>query len=1146
VLRARGVAKLCLLAACIGLHARGALPAETTPEQTLKRAAHLADDGKLADAARLYRGFLKAHPSHSQVTDARYRLAKCLDGMGWADESIAQLQEVVRPAQRTYRQRLEAFYMLGKLQASVKQYEAATKTFERMLAEGAGLYEDEVMSLCAGYYALLKRYDESAAKLNLLLRKPDSRYAEQAAYKLVLLWLHAEKPDLAITALEQLSRRFGKNKQIPGLMVRTADLCRRQQRHREAVAVCEQIRSHWPNSLEALAGSYVTGLSHRDRKDYAKAVATFEKMARAPQHRRQGLAAEALLQAADIYHFELAELPKAMRTYEEAAALARNSDSERKDRILEQCYFRLAEHHYRRREWPVALEYYLLLRRQGTELNVLGRILRCQSEMNVSQKPGSLGEGDLAVIRKKIKANPGTFAAAEGEVFLIDRKLPRGRPARRSYAKLAAEYAAVVKKYPADVLKQSHLASYIHSQIGFCLSTGKDAPAARKALAAFEKSIEVDPQTPYLTGSLESIAMLADRVGEKDKAFEAYRRLYELSAKKVRSGDADEAAKARTVEYLRGMLSRAAPGTSVARSLALVERIKKEKGIFSDAAREAQYYLGELYFVKKEFASAVKAFRLFIRIYGPKQDGSGEVVDAPWKPASVDAKTDQLYEAAARVAHAWYLQGHTRNMLEAYRWIVRNMPHRNPHVAEAQYWLSMELSKGRAARTREGRRKLAEALWKNVVNASLSFGDPKFPEGFHFWVKDRGGRCESAQRYVKCAMLKCGEIFGELGEHELAARVLEQYLELYTPKRDRRTRRIERDAMYDIARYALGREYILLNEVGKLIRLYEAYVSGSRDDRFRASGLKLLGYHAGRNERYEIATLAYATLLDEYGPRTLDEDGEAVPVPRSEWLRPHGHGWDGVRLPPPEGLDLGEVRFALGLMYWKTEDWGRCARTLAPLVADKAFRDNPSRPQALFMAGRSHYRMDDYAGGVKLIRRLVREHPRFEAAQEACVHAARGYVETKQWREVAFLHKFFAGEWPDGDWRPRMDLYAALAAVGRGDTAEGLARLESISRSETFEDVKADASYHLAVHYADAKQPDLARAAEHFEKSIRLHARDTSCLAAARLYMKLEKWDRARGLLNRVVHEFPAGDPRLKSQAKALLKQVLKHMAKTP
>lgn len=1143
--------RTALLSAALCLAASTAWAAES-PEQLLQRAAQLADGGQAADAAKLYEEFLKLHPTHSQVVEAHYRLAQCLDSIGWVDEAVPHLEKVIDPAYRSYRQRTEAFYTLGKLHASLKKYDAAAAVFEKMLSEGAGLYEEEVMNLCAGYYAVLKKYDDAAAKLNLLLRRRNSQFAERAAYKLVVLWIEAEKLDFAISALEQLALEFPKNKQVPGLMVQIADLCRRQKKYREAVAVCSQLRERFPQSLEALAGGYVLGMCHRDRKEFDKAVKVFEEIARSPEHRQQGLAAEALLQSAAIHDFELGQTEKAMDRYEEAAKLARDSNSERKNEILEQCHFRLAEYYYNKKNYAVALEHYLLLRRVGTKLNILGRILRCQAELGTGPRTFGTADDELALIRKKVDENPGTFAAAEGEVFLIDRKLYAAvrQPRGVDFGKIASEYREILGKYPKNVLAESSLESYIYAQIGQCYSHGATPEALRAAIAAFEKSIEVDPATPYQIPSLESIAAIADRLGDKAKSFEAYQKLYQLTAEEQKAQGKEEPKLAeQNLDYLKAMLSRAYEKDSAAKSIELVQRIKDEKGVFSEEARHAQFYLGEIHFLTKNFSAAAAAFKDYIRTYGPKQDAKGEVEVAPWKPPQMDAKTDQLYEAAVRIAHAWYLQNHTQNMVEAYRWILRNFPHRNPYVAEAEYWLAMELAKGRKGQTAEGKRELCETLWKKVVNPSLSFGDKDFAAQYHFWVQRPGSaatqdqRYGSVQKYVKSAILKCAELYGELGEHESAARVLEQYLALYPLPPSRSGEEPPREETYDIARYALGREYIALGETGKLIQLFEPYISTSRDDRFRVSGLKLLGYHAGQHGRYNAATLAYATLLDEYGTNKLDKDGVPVPVPRSEWLRPTSYGWNGIRLPPPKDLDRAEIRFALGFLYWKMENWRQCVQTLEPLVADPAFRANPARPKALFMMGKSYYTMFDYANGAAILRRLIREHPNFEAIQEVYVHAARGCAETGDWRAIQELHETFAAQWPDADWRPRMDLYAALAALGFGQADKGLAQLKALSQSETFEDVKADAAFHVAMHLMNAKPPNDKEAATYFERSVQLLPRDRACLEAARLYLRIGQLEKARDLAHRVIREFPNADSRLLADARNLLTTILKQIA---
>ena len=138
--------------------------------------------------------------------------------------------------------------MLGKLRAALKQYDKATEALEKMLAEGAGLYQDEALNLCAGYYAVNKQYNEAAAKLNILSRRKNSRFAEQAAYKLCMLWLKAESLDLAVIAIGDLSTRFPRNKQAKSLMFQVADLFRRKRMFRQAVAACDQLRRRFPKS----------------------------------------------------------------------------------------------------------------------------------------------------------------------------------------------------------------------------------------------------------------------------------------------------------------------------------------------------------------------------------------------------------------------------------------------------------------------------------------------------------------------------------------------------------------------------------------------------------------------------------------------------------------------------------------------------------------------------------------------------------------------------------------------------------------------------------------------------------------------------------------------------------------------------------
>ncbi|MGB2823495.1 MAG: tetratricopeptide repeat protein, partial [Phycisphaerae bacterium] len=621
------------------------------PEQVLKRAEQLEKEGKISRAVELYRSFLKAHPSHSQTLDAHYRLAKCLDALGYVDEVFEQLEIVVKSPNRRYGNRAAAFYMLGKLRASLKQYDEAAKVFERMLAEGAGLYEDEVLSLCAGYYAVQNKYDDAAAKLNILKRRRDSRYAEQAAYKLAVLWLRAENLDLAVEAVEDLAQRFPTNPQARGLMFQVADLFRRKRQFSKAIAACEQLKARFGKSREADAVAYVIGLCHRDSKQFDKAVAAFDSLARSLENRRNGIAAEGVLQSADILYGELGDPDRAMGRYEEAAKLAKDSQGERRQQVLEQCYFRLAEHHFSRKKWSVALEYYSLLRRVGTDINILPRILKCQAQLEEDLASAIDSDADVAYIKQKIQENAGTFAAAEGEVFLLDRELHEAIQRKRPAQGLVPKYQEVLKKYPPSVLSQQSLESYIYAQLGVCHAHGGTKEQLAQAIAMYEKGLAVDPATPYATEILEGVAAVADAVGDNDKSFATYKRLFELAAAKVEKGTADDATREGLSEYLRGMLTRAERKSSIAEAVAVAQGIIEKKGPFSEAARYAMFYLGDLHYLRKDFSTAAKTYRQYIKAYGPQLNAAGDVADPPWKPAKVDEKTLQVYEAAVRVAH---------------------------------------------------------------------------------------------------------------------------------------------------------------------------------------------------------------------------------------------------------------------------------------------------------------------------------------------------------------------------------------------------------------------------------------------------------------------------------------------------------------
>lgn len=1117
--------------------------AADAPEDMLKEAQQLERAGSVKKAAGIYENFIKSYPDHSQATDANYNLAKCYDSMGMVDEAVARLKKVLESDSKQFRNKPDAYYMLGKFYASLKDYDNAIATFEKMLAGGPGLYEDEVLNLCGGYYAIREKYDEAAAKLNILKRKTDSKYAEQAGYKLATLWIKAGKLDRAMDAVQEFVQQYPASKQIPELLLRAADLQRTQKKYDKTIALCEQLTSGYPKTIEALAATYLLGLTHRDRKEYQKAADVFDRVGNVKEYQGRGLAAEALLQGADLYFAELADMPKAIARYSDAARLARDSDSDRKTAIMEQCYFRIAEYYYQQKNWSTALENYLLLRATGTKLNILGRILQCQSELGNNQPDQKVSDAEAKIILEKIKANPGSVMAAEGEIFLADRKLTDSIQRKAGFGDVVKDYQKILDGYSKDVLSQSHMESYVHMQIGTACAHSTASNDWPNAVKAFQKAVDIDPadSNPYKVMSLESLALVAGRLSDKPTELAAYSKLLSMSKQKMDQNKEDKGAEKKTLDYLKSLVTRSDTKDMIQASLDMCRALIEEKGQLSELSREARFYIGELYYVAKDFPAAAKAFQEYMRIYGPKQDDSGEVLGAPWKPGAVDGKVLQVYNAALRIAHAWYMQGHDQNMVKAYGWIARNMPEGNPYMPEVKYWLALETTKGKQIETKEGKLRAAQSLWTNVVNSCANPADPKLPNSYYPWVKD--GRYEQSLKYVKTAMLKAGRYFGEADGHEAAARVFEEYLAMFPPQQQRPGEPRQRDEMNDIARYALGREYAALGNVRKMITCYNSYLDDLRDSPFRVSALKLVGYHAGKDGQYGPASDAYAALLDEYGVNKLDAKDKPIPVPQGERLR-QARGWDGIRMPVPKDLDQGEIRFALGFLYWKQDDWNRCIAALAPFQNDPALAKNKSRDRALYMSGQSRYKVYDYTNGVKTLTALIKEHPRFEAIDEVYVQTADGYAQTKAWQDLDAICRKFIAEKPASDKRSWMDLYAALATIGTGKTAKGVGDLKAIAESDTFEDVKAAALYHAGLSTLAANPKNVQEASKYFDKSVNMFPRANSCLEAAKCQMALGNWTKANALLDKIARDFPKGDPVVVEEAKRLSPQVLKELAK--
>ncbi|MDD4889169.1 MAG: tetratricopeptide repeat protein, partial [Phycisphaerae bacterium] len=594
-----------------------------TPEESLGKAADLENAGHLSRAVEIYKDIIKSNPDYSQLLDVRFRLARCYDNMGLVDEAVAELTAVVDSKEKKFRRRVDAFYTLGKLYGSLKDYEKATRTFEAMLNEGAGLYEDEVLNICGGYYALLNKPNEAAAKFNVLKRRANSKYAEQAAVKLALLWLKAgpDKIDLAKAAIEDLAAGFEANPQIPALLVQIADLYRTRKKFTECVAVCQQVISRYPAKPEALAARHMLGLCQKDQGKFKEAAEVFDQIAKLPEARTQaaqGLAAEAYFQAAEVFRNDLNDPDQAMPRYQEAAAAARALDTDRARAIQEQCYFTLAEHQFAKKNYAAAMENYLLLRSTGSKLNVVGRIIQCQSALNLTDTASVGSTNDVETLKKKIEQNAGTFAAAEAETFLVDQEVRKAGPGV-SNAALVEKYDAIRKKYPADMLKQNSLAAYLHLQIGLCLGSAGTKESMLKAADAFKRCADADPAGPYATLALENQALAAERAGDRATASAVYRKLFDSASAKLEAKKDDADLQRRSSDYLRSMLTRADTPSAVDEALATARSVIDKKGVFSKAARDAQFYIGELFMMKKDYSAAAREFKQFIKLYaGPK------------------------------------------------------------------------------------------------------------------------------------------------------------------------------------------------------------------------------------------------------------------------------------------------------------------------------------------------------------------------------------------------------------------------------------------------------------------------------------------------------------------------------------------------
>lgn len=1124
--------------------------ADMSPEQALQQAVVHEKAGAFTKALAIYRSFLETNPGHVQASQARYRMALCHDNLADSERAAAELKRVIdEDSDKTFKHRTDAFVKLAKLQGELRLHEEGVATLTRLMKEGAGLYEDEAQNLCAGYQAILGKYDDAAVLFSVLKDKRGSPLAKEAAYKLAVVWMKAGKTDLAKHAVEQFAALYPTHPRTVELFVKAAKHYFEHEKYRSCVAVCNQVLTQYKGRAEAIEAAFIIALCYRQAEQFDEAIRAFERVAKMPQaHHNTIVASEALFEAAQIHRKNLGNRDKAMDYYALAAGMASNPITERQLRILQHSLFHQAEDLFAREKWSAALDLYIQLRKTDTDLNVLSRILKCRSQMDEYGESSLFGETDdeKEFIRQRIAANPGTRLALQAEVFLLDGEIERlywptgGAPSLAVLTKLVERYGDLLETYPEEILREDNMHAYIRMRMGYAYAAMgggvrmKPEPASwRAGLELYEEALEAAPEALFRVEVLEGIALLAGRLGERRKAFDAYKTLFEITGRDPADSKRDPARrkgkKPKRTDYLLGMATIAESENMIDEAIAVIKQTIAVAPVMSDEAREARFYLAELHFMKRRYSDAASMYKTFVLKYGPALDGDGNVTAGWKKPARIGNTLEQVYEAGIRQAHCWYAQGHKRNMLAAYQWVVDNQDHLNPRVAEALY---MTIMQGTPGVGDEKQKIQAEGLWKRIINPSMDFESRAFKAGFRKWIGH-----PAAVPYTRIAILKAGEKYGNLGRHDTAAEIFQQYMQIYSPaiRSKNGVSRYPRDDMYDKASYAAGREYIQSGDFESMVECYRPYIDGLRDVRFRPSILMLLGHYGTDGAFYNDAAGAYAALLDEYGkPNAADKDGTPVPVPAADRLKP-GSSWDGIRMTPPRNFDPAKIRYSLGFLFWKKGDWKSCMRTLDPFLGDGALQGAEQRPEALLMLSRSARKLHDWKAAATALKDLIAKHPGFPGIDEAYVDIAASHTLLQDWQKVDNYYRAFLEKHPDSMRRPYMDMYAALSSIGTNRMTEGMATLRTLVRADTFDDLKADAGYHLAMQARNSAGSDGKIVMRLLKESVKRYPRALSLLEAGRCSLELGQWSDARAYLDRCLREFPSSEPGVQKQAQALL-----------
>lgn len=1159
---------------CMALAAGMSAMAGLSPEEAMREAARHEKEGAFRRAQTIYEDFLKENPQHIQALNVKYRLGICQDNIGETDKAIETFKQVVAAGDdKHFKHRAETTVKLSKLLGASDKHQEAVDYLTALLKEGAGLYEDEAQNLCGGYQAILGNFDEAAVMFNILQNKTGSPLAKEAAYKLAIVWMKSGKTDMAKHAVEQFAARYPAHPKTVELFCRIARHYFESQKYKSALGVCTQVKDGYSTRPEAMEAAFIIALCYREAGKTEEAIKAFEAAAKMPQAmHNMVLATEAYFEIAQLLRKDLKREEDAMEYYSRAATKARNPVTKRQKQILEYCLFNLAEYHFRKENWSSALDLYMQLRQAGSELNVLSRILHCQSKMDQYGAAALFGDDDeeIKFIKARIAANPGTLVALQAEVFLLDKRLEKETLSERAtgdwnrLSDIIKEFQGLLTKYPAGIVKQQSLDAYIMMRMAHAYGAASEErlglqSASEKwgtGLSLYEKALAAAPDSLFLVEMLEGVAVLGQKTGQNRKAFDAYKRLYDIAGKEAKKFDPNKPKTAAAKEeqghesfrYIRGLATIADTTDMVEEAINTVKDIIARNEPESADAREARFYLGELYYMKRRYSDAAREYKTFIRRYGPPLDANGDVIQAKTPPRTqggnknqgpprVDDVLAKVYECGVRIAHCWYSQGHTKNMLEAYQWIIKNQNQGNHYLGEAHYVTILNMTKGPDNNTSEKKVEQAEAFWRDVVNPSMDWGSEEFKRSFHFWVKH-----PVAVPYVKTAVLKAGELYGDAGKHVTAAQIFKQYLGIFTPeemvaggKRGSKQPRFPRDEMYDIASYAAGREFIQAGDYTSMAEIYRPYIDAHRDVSYRPSILMLLGHYGTEGEMFQDAQDAYASLLDEYGPPNPVDPKSGLPIPvKKEGRLRQGSSWNGIRMQPPEKYDAGKIRYSLGYLFWKKEDWRMCRTTLAPFLDDAGLKTSESRAEALFMTGRSSYRLKDTKQGTEVIGSLLYQYPKFKGNEEAFIDVMSACVKDSDWKRLDRYYALFVERHPESLRRPYADFYDALGKVRRGQREEGLSKLRSVAKADTYEDLKADAFYEVAVQV----KSDPKTALKLLERSIEYYPRANSLLEAGRCAVDLQQWKDARTYLDRCIREFPRSEERVLKEARTLLAKV--------